>query len=349
MNKLTKVGLSALCGSLSAISAANAGEMSVTGGADMTYVSKEGLATGNPIGIGSNLTFKGSGELDNGWTFDLTVANLNANAYSAADLNLTMGGLGSLNVNQGNSGNGLCAYDDKMPTAWEETWGAGVSTGIRTVCGVGASTNIQYTTPKILGFTVMLANAPHMGQSDTADKATTGGTTTNLGDGYDAVISLNPSFGTEILSELELFVGAHYTDTAGNNPSTIDDDKYEGVGGITYALGPVSVGAQWSGEYLGDKTTITDYNAYENHAFGVAFNISDNLSVSYGEHSSRKEGYNNTNWGMGQANREAKVDSIQAAYTWGGASIRYAFIDAKNTGFGGSDTKAKVVSLGLAF
>jgi len=35
MNKLTKVGLSALCGSLAAVSAANAGEMTVTGGVDI--------------------------------------------------------------------------------------------------------------------------------------------------------------------------------------------------------------------------------------------------------------------------------------------------------------------------
>jgi hypothetical protein len=39
MNKLTKVGLSALCGSLASISAANAGELSVTGGVDMTWMS----------------------------------------------------------------------------------------------------------------------------------------------------------------------------------------------------------------------------------------------------------------------------------------------------------------------
>ena len=60
MNKLTKVGLSALCGSLAAISSANAGEMTVTGGVDMSWINLSGKDTGNPIGIGSNLTFKGN-------------------------------------------------------------------------------------------------------------------------------------------------------------------------------------------------------------------------------------------------------------------------------------------------
>ena len=123
MNKLTKVGYSALCGSLAAISAAQAGDLTVTGGADMTWISKGDAVTGAPLGIGSNFTMKGSGELDNGWTFDLSIAHTNAGAYSYASINLGMGGLGKLNFNQGDSGNGIKAFDDKMPTAWEETWG----------------------------------------------------------------------------------------------------------------------------------------------------------------------------------------------------------------------------------
>jgi hypothetical protein len=57
MNKLTKVGCSALCGSLAAISAANAGDLSVTGGADVTYTSLGSQTTGNPFGMASAVTF----------------------------------------------------------------------------------------------------------------------------------------------------------------------------------------------------------------------------------------------------------------------------------------------------
>ena len=101
MNKLTKIGCSALCGSLAAISAANAGDLTVTGGVDTSWISKSNDVTGNPLGMGSNLTFKGSGELDNGWTFDLSVAHANLNAYSAAVASVTMGGLGKITINQG--------------------------------------------------------------------------------------------------------------------------------------------------------------------------------------------------------------------------------------------------------
>ena len=57
MNKLTKVSLTALCGSLATLTAANAGELSVTGAAHMTYTSKNKSETGNPLGMKSNMTF----------------------------------------------------------------------------------------------------------------------------------------------------------------------------------------------------------------------------------------------------------------------------------------------------
>ena len=77
MNKLTKLGVSALCGSLAAISTANAGDLTVTGGVDMSWISLSDEVVGNPIGMGSNLTFSGSGELDNGWAvgIDILVTN----------------------------------------------------------------------------------------------------------------------------------------------------------------------------------------------------------------------------------------------------------------------------------
>ena len=93
MNKLNKIGVSALCGSLAAISAANAGDLTVTGGVDMSWISKKDDVTGNPIGMGSNQTFKGSGELDWGWTFDYTVAMLNQDAYSSAAVSVGIAGV----------------------------------------------------------------------------------------------------------------------------------------------------------------------------------------------------------------------------------------------------------------
>jgi len=342
MNKLTKVGCSALCGSLAAISAANAGDLSVTGGADVTYMSHGGEVTGNPFGMASAVTFKGTGELDNGWTFTATIAEGDTVAYSAANIDLVMGGLGSINFNQGNSGNGIAAYDNVLPTAWEEAHGAGLSGGVKTVLGIGSSDNIQYTTPTILGTTVALAYAHDQGSSDTADKSTKSANNgTNRG--YDATVKINPSLGTEILSGLNLYAGASVIETQNNDTK----DLYEGVGAITYALGPVEIGAMWSGLHDG---TQTGYHTYKNHGFGVAFNVSDDLSVSYGEYQSRKAGYDTDETQGGPEDRVVEVNSWQAAYTMGGASFRIADVKVDNALWArAAEQNATIVSMGLAF
>jgi hypothetical protein len=54
----------------------------VSGGVDMSWVSMDDEITGNPIGIGSNYTLSGSGELDNGWGVALSIAATNQMAYS---------------------------------------------------------------------------------------------------------------------------------------------------------------------------------------------------------------------------------------------------------------------------
>jgi len=352
MNKLTKVGCSALCGSLAAISAASAGEMSVTGGADLTWLSNS-TVSGNPLGIGSNFNIKGSGELDNGWTFDVTTAFTNVGAYSAANITIDMGGLGKLNFNQGNSGNGIAAYDDKMPTAWEETWGAGQSTGVRLALGSGASQNIQYTTPTVLGTTIALTLAPDYGTSDVNDK-TSGASDDTYKNSYDASININPSLGTEILSGLNIFGAASTIETV-DGPGGVHD-KYEAVAGATYDLGPISLGAQWSGDYTGVDTSDASgesgvNNLYKNFAFGVAFNVSDDLSVSYGEWQAVKAGYNHSNYNpKPRGDRTIDVKSLQGSYTMGGASFRIASTKVDNAAWDTTrDEETTTISLGLAF
>jgi len=352
MNKLTKVGFSALCGSLAAISTAKAGEMTVTGGVDMSWISNSEAVTGNPIGIGSNLTFKGSGELDNGWTFDLSVANGNASAYSAAVASITMGGLGKITINQGDSSTGIQAMDDKMPTAWEEPWCGGLSTGLATVAGTGKSMAVQYATPTILGISLVGATAHVAGVTDTGDKGFSG-TSTGSGQIYDLTLNINPSFGTEVLSGLNIFAGGSMTEKhktelteIGVNTSDDADAKYEAVGGITYDIGPISLGYGAQGQLTGKTTTATDVDYYRNKQWGVAVNINDSLSVSYGYHTSYQ---GLVNPGV-SATDELVVQSAQIAYTMGGASVRLAEFDADNVNYSaGTDRSATVLSVALAF
>ena len=145
MNKLTKIGASALCGSLAAVSAANAGDMSVTGGVDMSWISLPKQNVGNPIGIGSNLTFSGSGELDNGWSIAYTVANTNAQAFSNANVVVTVPGFGDVRIDGGVSGTGIDRMDDMTPNVWEEAYGTGLAGTPNTVSGVAGGAGFEFT------------------------------------------------------------------------------------------------------------------------------------------------------------------------------------------------------------
>ena len=83
MNNITKIGLTALAGSLVATSAF-AGAMSVSGSAKVTYGSNgEERSTGAPYSNSKGITFSGSGELDNGFTVSTGYTMSNA-AFSSS-------------------------------------------------------------------------------------------------------------------------------------------------------------------------------------------------------------------------------------------------------------------------
>jgi len=128
------------------------------------------------------------------------------------------------------------------------------------------------------------------------------------------------------------------------------EDKYEGVGAVTYALGPVEAGVMWSGLYTGAESTTAQYHTYKNHGFGVAFNVNDDFSVSYGEYQSRKAGYTQNSVQGAEDTRVVEVTSWQAAYTMGGASFRIADVHVDNALWSSTaDSSATIVSMGLAF
>ena len=177
MNKLTKIGASALCGSLAAISAANAGDLTVTGGADMTWMSKSNDTTGNPFGVGSNFGFSGSGELDNGWSVALSIAHTNAGVYSNTSVTVGVPGIGDIKLNQGGSGTGIQRMDDMSPTVWEEADGAGLAIGATKIAGTSAGATIQVENISVMpdGLAAVFAYSPDSdGSSSTSDKGTAG-------------------------------------------------------------------------------------------------------------------------------------------------------------------------------
>jgi len=194
MNKLTKVGLSALCGSLASISAANAGTLDVTGTAEATWTSLGGQVTGNPIGMNTGLTFKGSGELDGGQTFSVTIAHTDKAAWSSANITLNTNSLGTFILSSAEGGQGIGGYDDNMPRAWEEVWDTAIATNANFQKGVGSSTNISWTSPSFAGTTIQIAHAPDNDGVQNNNKGVSGSTSAHFEEGWDVVLDMNPQF-----------------------------------------------------------------------------------------------------------------------------------------------------------
>ena len=344
MRKLTKVGLSALCGSLAAITSANAGEMSVSGGATATWASNSSTDTGNPIGINSGMTFKGSGELDNGTTFSLSITHADQSAYSVGSISMTMPSMGSISINQATGGAGIGGYDDKMPSAWEETWGTSLGTSIDLAKGVGSSMNIQYKTPSFAGGTTLaVAYSPKNDGVQSNDKGVSAATgSSTLGAGYDIMLD------STVMGQ-NVFLGYSTTERAAGNKAgsnaDAQSDVEEGVAGIILSLGPMKIGAQATAEWEGEEQSGAAAAGYRNVAYGASFNVNDNLSISYGRMESKK-GYVSGD----TATVQMEIDSYQAAYTMGGATIKIAETKSDNNGYSaGTSREATTVALSLAF
>ncbi len=333
MNKLTKLGVSALCGSLAAVSAAQAGEISVSGGATATHVKKGYGETGNPIGMATSLTFKGSGELDNGNAVTLTIDHDDQNAFSAAQITYATG-LGVFSFDQG-GGTGIDRYDDMMPTAWEETTGTGVDTGLRTVSGAGGGTDIELAIDSSMlpdGMAAYIAYSPKADGGKANDKASTGATGDPVnGAGWDIAFDH-----TGLADGLKVFGG--YSSIAQGG-----QDRGSKVLGATYAVGSVTVGYQWSLDNVSNAST----DAYENQAFGVSFSVNDDLSMSYGYHESEIKDEAGVDGG-----RTVEAHSFQVAYSMGGATIKLAETSVDNALYNSTsanDRDGTSIALSLAF
>jgi len=334
MNKLSKLGVSALCGSLAGIStAANAGDLTVTGGATLTWFQQDAVTTGNPIGMASSLTFAGSGELENGWNVALSVALADGGGYSNTYITITLPGMGDVRVDQGVSGTGIQRLDDITPTVWEEADGAGLAASINKITGVSAGTNIEVTPTDMVpaGLTAHVAVSKDSDSGQANDKAASGASNA-LGAGWD--VTLEATDELTGIAGLTLYGGISQVDQY-QNSAAVDGDKEETVYGAKYAMGGFTVGYQVTDE----DTGITAKSNYDNTSYGITFSVNDDLSI----------GYAHTESDLAGNTTDAEASSYQISYTMGGATISVAEVDVDNSGYAAGSKEATVLQLGLAF
>ncbi len=333
MDKLKKVGLTALAGSLAAVSA-NAAEMSVSGATLLTYTSEdETETTGNPFGMKTNLAFTASGDV-NGYTVSYLQASVDQFAgMSSARLSVDMGDMGTIAFDQG-SGSGLKTIDDKTPTAAEEIWDGLDGLTVGGLVGAAGSTGVFNYINTFAGITV---NAAARRGSGTANSdGSSSGTGQSAAD-----IALTGSGDLMGVDGLAWGIGYGEAEAGeqANTAGTTGSNNEHSTVFANYSAGPVTFGYQIS-RIANVGNGATDENVDQ---WGLAFNVNDNLSVSYGEREVEFEKSSATNV-------TEKGDGVAIAYTMGSMKIAGNRNEvANNGGTTGSDDSMTEIALSFAF
>jgi len=326
MNNLKKVGLSALAGTLASLSA-QAGELTVTGSAELSYVQRDGdELTGNPIGMNKNIAFAGSGELDNGWTVSISQGTNDAMGFSSASVSIDMGTLGKITVDGGTGADIGNALDNVVPTAFEEA-DAGFDSGLVDSGGViGNHGSIKWAAPEMSGAKIYVGYIPRNNSGAAADGATSEG---NGKKAYEIGIDYSPSMvpGLRVGG-----VVGEAEDAGGQGGKDLDEETWF----ATYAYGPLSIGYQVAEEDNGTTSYDTDI-------YGVSFNVNDALSVSYQ--------YGETDGYAGGIT--SKYEGISAAYNIGSMAIKFTDNSVKNqagiTSGNNTDDNNRELNLSMSF
>ena len=357
MNKLKRIGISALAGSLVSLSAAQAGGITVSGTAEITYTTLDSESvTGHPLGTKKNISFSGGGEFANGWTFGILHVMTDAmDGISSSSMNINMGGIATLAYDSGTGGYGANTVDNIVPIAWEEI-DYGLSTGITDVGQVSKTKGVVNFTVKVpgAGTGLSLSYASRMGAGHVADGGTSGGSDAGAGEkGVDLVfdiVNIDTSwFGWRLGSAAELVYHPNSCANLHNyNDATVVGDcatstqaenEWGGTGYSSLRVGPFSVGYQHT--FIDNGLAGADAAAW-NHSWvaGGAFTVGNYLSFSYGLGEDQTK-YNNAKRQLnGQLNPYSKDNDYEsitnyfeggsAAANWGPISLKYVINTLSN-------------------
>jgi outer membrane protein OmpU len=249
MNNLKKIGLTAL-GTAMVATSAQAASLSVSGATSIFFGGEDNSNAGNGWSMTDQIDFNASGEMDNGFTVDMYLQFDSGSTLDDKTLAIGMGDMGTLTFS-GHGGNGpVGAWDDKTPSANEESWGTSIGGTVDGPTNSAVSDNsfiYDYT----------------------------------ISDGIALKAAYKPSKGTALESSTE--IGISYTGmegltvlaAMGENNSAADKIDLS-VFSVNYAMGPITVGFQ-SNESDAGTGTDEDFSAY-----GISYAVSDDLSISYG-------------------------------------------------------------------
>ncbi len=311
MNKLKKIGLTALAGSMVA-TAATAADVTIATSWGLSYSGCDSDETGGPASwaMDDSVKFTTTGELDNGWT---------ATAYFEIDddtmddqkLTLDMGEMGTVGFGDGAAhGYGIDKVKNFVPgadTPAQSMW----ATDLAYAGGAGSTGNLAYQLA--IGDTGLT-----VGAEQEVDAA--GGYSRSVSVHYD-----NPDLGFSF--------GVGTSDLAPDN----------GSGGNT----ETAIGAQFTyeGFTIGANHNETDYgstatNDVDNQHYGVSYAVNDDLTISYARLNNSRD----------TASEDEETTMIAASYTMGSIKFAgYIGKTSSVSGTAGDDDAQKHLTMSLTF
>ena len=329
--------------SLSLMFSVNAGEMTVNGTAKATYNMITGDQRDNGIGITNELNFTASGEMDNGFTWTYSM-ELDPDATDGSALNddsqmsITMNEMGTVKICVSECSNSKKYFFDQ--SAYTTITDTSLSTGGTYPANEMSYASLQYSTPE-LPFGTKLQASYGQGKTESQSGNAAGPTgSQNSMEGYS--ITMNPVDG--------LNLAANYYDVNDYSDGDTTENQLEegGAWGVTYSLENVSIG--YGKSYKAPESTAITAGAttaeyYENTGYSVGYAINEDVSVSY----SREEMEQNMQT-SDTVTYDIEVDSVQIAYSLGGATLSVARSDYENKGYvQNEDATETLIALTFAF
>jgi outer membrane protein OmpU len=320
MNNLKKIGLSALAGSLVAVSA-QAGSLSVTGAASLTFSNsdtKSHTAEGNQWTMGDSITFAGSGEMDNGMTISVSYEldgdaadTGNSNELDSHSMTLDTNGMGTITFAGHGGSSAMSAIDDTSPNAYEESWdvvnGAAAPPG-----GSGGNNMFTYKSPSVGGAQVTVA---YLNASDAITDVSY----------MDYAISWSP----EMVEGLT--VGYGHGETEETTGTAVDDTSMY----VKYTYGSVTIGY-----HDGESDGTASSSDIDFEAIGVTYAVTDDFTIGYHQSKQKK----------GSDADEQEASAIGASFTSGGITVGGSMNDIDNVGYDATnDTDGYEFNIAFAF
>ena len=337
----------ALIAGLFAFTSVQAGEMTVSGSMQATYQSEVDDVSGNPLGMNTDLTFKGATDTDFGtatWTMATDGVFL---GESGADHSLKLAtGLGTFGV--GNSGDAANAVDDITPSAFEEANGSGSGTySVDLGSGMDKSMSLTYGNSDIAGTGISVAYSyyPKLDATTNNEK----GSSTNSNAASSSAQSINvgipmssvPFIGDTALGGMKITAGYEESDSR-----TVAANGKEGATvAAVLPIGPLKVGYQKKA-YQAAQTAILVANRvfFKDDILGVAYAVNDDFAISYNiiesTNHSKADG----------VNVEQETKAINLAYTVGGLTLGFQDAKTSNAGYvAATDDDTRTISIKTAF